>query len=165
MSAPRSDASGKEATCPECRGRLPYGHDPNCRYLRVPNGILSMATVAAPMLGGFTITLAGVAAQADDKFAAPGISLLLLTLAAISLITCIQAGFWFQRPVDYNLIARWRNAARIFYNLGIILLFFALATVLAPKNSADTARWIAAGLAGAAGLTEIMWSLGARVRR
>jgi hypothetical protein len=65
MAAPPSDAAGGDSSCPECGGIVPYGHNPACRYLRVPNGVLSMATVAAPMLAGFSATLVGVVAQAD----------------------------------------------------------------------------------------------------
>lgn len=116
------------------------------------------------MLAGFTVTLIGVVAQADDRFLAPGLSLLLLTFAASALITCVQAGFWFQRPVAFEVVLRWRNVASIAYDAGIVLLFLALASVLAPRDMSDVLRWTAMILAVAAAVAEILWSVVGRTR-
>jgi hypothetical protein len=123
-----------------------------------------MATVAAPMLAGFTVTLIGVVAQADDRFRYPELSLLLLTLAAAALITCVQAGFWFQRPVPHTSVRRWRSVARLSYDGGIVMLFAALSTVLTPMDTSQLVRWVAAGVALAAALAEIVWSVVGRAR-
>lgn len=85
-----------------------------------PAAMDSTTTVAAPLLGGFSIALIGVVAQASDHFRWPGVTLLLLTLAAIAFISCVQCGFWakqyLSRPdevmswFDQDGLADWERA-------------------------------------------------------
>ena len=53
-----------------------------------------MSNTAAPLLGGFSIALIGVVAQATDHFRWPGVALLLLACASIAFIICVQTAFW-----------------------------------------------------------------------
>jgi hypothetical protein len=59
-----------------------------------PAAVDSLSTIAAPLLGGFSITLVGVVVQASEKFRFSSIALLLLTVAAVLLLLCVQCGFW-----------------------------------------------------------------------
>lgn len=67
-----------------------------------------MGTIAAPLLGGFSIAMVGVVAQASDRFRWPGFSLTFLALAAAGFIVCIQCGFWArQYLVRPDEVAAW----------------------------------------------------------
>ena len=53
----------------------------------------TMTGVAAPLLAGFSIAVIGVVAQAPDNFRFPGLALLLLVMAAVAMVLCVQVGF------------------------------------------------------------------------
>jgi hypothetical protein len=145
--------------CSQCGGELPYGHEEWCPYVKVPDGLGTMATIAAPMLAGFTIALAGVVAQAADKFRWPGVALLLLTISAVLLVTSVQAGFWSQRPVALWRITFWRIAAARTYAAGIVVLFLGLSAVLVPPDISNAWRWAAASIALLAAVGETIWGV------
>ena len=54
----------------------------------------AVGEVAAPLLAGFSITLVGVIAQGPSTIRWPGAALLLLTVAAASLLFSVQAAFF-----------------------------------------------------------------------
>jgi hypothetical protein len=151
-----------DSLCSMCGGELPYGHRDHCPYGKIPDGVSTMASVAAPMLAGFTIALAGVVAQAAEKFRWPSAALLLLAISAIFLINAVQAGFWSQRPVALEKIRFWRAAASFSYDAGIVMLLVGLAVVLAPPSSADAVRWAATSACLAAAIGETVWSVVSR---
>ncbi|MFI5876470.1 hypothetical protein ACIBAH_29260 [Streptomyces sp. NPDC051445] len=152
----------------------------------------SMSGGAAALLGGFSIALTGVIAQAPDAIRWPGWSLLLLTLASVSLVACVQCGFWARSYMySYQEIADWRSndptvwtdyeakklrskqeedaregsdwedRAEWTYHLGLLLLAIGLGLVLAPADDSNEpwVRWIAAIIAFAAGIAQVLWSL------
>lgn len=95
----------------------PTGHDPAPTTLRVtwrPPGDLGAAaaldaatSIAAPLLAGFSVTLAGIVVSADPgDVAQPGIALFAAVLATISLVGCVQFGAWARQhhvtPEDYR---------------------------------------------------------------
>lgn len=53
----------------------------------------AMAGIAAPLLAGFSLTLAGVIASSPQSFRWPGIDLVMLVLTIVLLVACIQFGF------------------------------------------------------------------------
>lgn len=63
-------------------------------YLGFPSAIDQMSTVAAPLLAGFSISFIGVITQAPKYYLAPGLALTFLTMAVISLVSCVQLGFY-----------------------------------------------------------------------
>jgi hypothetical protein len=84
--------------CHLCGGEPPYGHAPSCPYRRIAaDAADAMTGVAAPLLAGFTISLIGFVVASPERARWPGLSLLLLTLSALTLLLCVQAGFWARR--------------------------------------------------------------------
>ncbi|WP_371599468.1 hypothetical protein [Streptomyces sp. NBC_00564] len=139
------------------------------------DAIDSATGVAAPLLGGFTLTLIALVVQDDKEFRWPGWTLLLLTLAVLLFITCVQAGFWarWRRPesIHSNLDSphvlssyrTWVRVARDTYDAAIILLFCGLGAILAPIDHHDEVqRWLAAGLFLGAAFSEAIWHFAAR---
>jgi hypothetical protein len=120
----------------------------------------AVGEVAAPLLAGFSVTLIGVVAQDPTALRWPGAALLALTVAAVLLLTCVQAAFfarqnfwtrddllqWYvEEPPEPLLGAfkamqataisrwlRWIGRARAAYNAGLTVLLVAVALVLAP---------------------------------
>jgi len=52
-----------------------------------------MSAIAAPLLAGFSLTLAGAIASSSQSFRWPGIDLVPLVLAIVLFVACIQFGF------------------------------------------------------------------------
>jgi hypothetical protein len=93
------------------------GQDPTQATQRVtwsPPGDLGAAaaldaatSVAAPLLAGFSVTLAAIVVSAGPgDVAQPGIALLAAVLATVSLVGCVQFGAWARQhhvtPEDYR---------------------------------------------------------------
>lgn len=135
-----------------------------------PNAVASLSGTAAPLLAGFSVTMATLVLQAPEKFRFAGATLLLLTSAIILLLTCVQCGFWarhyFASPdeaapwfPDYesNLERRekvqeeqrgnygsyrlWSNLARLTYAMGIVCVYSALAASIAPTDDSHDFRF------------------------
>ncbi len=133
-------APGDFERCHLCGGEPPYGHAPSCPYRRsAADAADAMTGVAAPLLAGFTISLIGFVVASPERARWPGLSLLLLTLSALTLLLCVQAGFWARRykpdpdnpgPVrarpESSRYVSWSAVARIRYNSGISLLLLSL---------------------------------------
>lgn len=129
-----------------------------------PLAVQSLSTVAAPLLAGFSVTLAGVVMQATDKFRWPGLGLLLLAVAAVLLLFCVQCGFWarhelafpeevvqwwpdFRSSPDrrsrvaeeqrrrYQSYRQWADSARRAYNCAIVALLAGVAVTLIPVEN------------------------------
>jgi hypothetical protein len=149
----------------------------------------SMTGGAAALLAGFSIALNGVIAQAPESIRWPGWSLLLLSMAAISLVTCVQCGFWARAYVysyqtlvdwrpqpwaeweenhlrsmqeeDFKSWRRWESRAEIAYHAGIALLAVGVGLTVAPPNSDGEAplRWAALGIVCTCAFIQVAWAL------
>jgi hypothetical protein len=133
----------------------------------------AMTGVVAPLLAGFTITLTGLVVQESERLRWPSVSVLGLTIGAISLITTLQAGFWIRfyrrQYMSGSTQARkayhfWNRVARYTYGAGISLLFLGLGAVLAPEDGQDALRWLAASAAFIAAVGEIVGAIYSEIR-
>ncbi len=129
-----------------------------------PAAVETLSTIAAPLLAGFSITLAGVIMQASERFRYSSIALLLLTISAILLLLCVQCGFWarhyYTRPEEasawwpdyeesterrrmlfeeqhrsYPLFRLWSARARRTYSFGIVVLLLGIMVSLMPTGA------------------------------
>ncbi|MGW1030248.1 hypothetical protein ACWD4J_42505 [Streptomyces sp. NPDC002577] len=156
------------------------------RYARANDAV---TTVAAPLLASGGVGLIGVVAADEDKFRWPGPALLLVTLAAILLVSCVQWGFR-ARPCLYSMAdveqlyggaltaeqreryahqhavdhARWQRTTALAdasYTAGLIALGLGVALVLAPPVGGTHAgwRWTAFGAVLLAVVMEAAWTL------
>jgi hypothetical protein len=148
-----------------------------------------MGTVAAPLLGGFAITVATLIVTSADATRWPGPAVIFAVLSAVALLTCVQLTFWARQAVVTPSIVRdwwddvdtvagrtarvremkafhrvyhwYAKGASLAYDSGIVLLLIAVALVLAPN--ADTRqsgpRWVAVGVAFLAVASEIVWTV------
>jgi len=151
-------------------------------------GLQSMGGIAAPLLAGFSITLATVVLTAAQTVRWPGLAVFLASLAAISLVGCVQfisrarglvatpddmRRWWDDadtvagRPARVREIRRSKNGYDVYarragkaYNFGIVMLLASLATVLVPADGArqPQMRWIAAAITALAALFEVLWT-------
>jgi len=166
--APPSD----EGRCIGCGGFAPHDHEPGCPYVRsAAEASDAMTGVAAPLLAGFTISLVTLVVQGSENFRWSSTCALAFSLAAVLLVTTVQAGFWlrYYRPATdpeaastgYQTAGQyvfWNRVARHTYDAGIFLLLAGLAGVLAPIDDGDVLRWVAAGVAALAALAELVWA-------
>jgi hypothetical protein len=127
--------------------------------------VQSVGSVAAPLLAGFSFTLVGLVLASPERFRWPGTSLLLLTLAGLSLVTAVQCAAWARKwdptpaellnwwPDFGNLPAearqqvyeeqrvhaghhdRWARVTRLAYNAGILSLLAAITVSLVPPRN------------------------------
>lgn len=138
----------------------------------------AVGSVAAPFLAGFTFALIGLILQTGDEHLRwPDQALAFLMLAALLLIAAVHCAFTAKRyyvsPADWagwealaaegrkehleQQVAhflgehrRWLEWARYAYNLGVMVLFFAIAVALVPPGPiGDLSTWrhVAIGLA------------------
>jgi hypothetical protein len=146
----------------------------------------AMSGIAAPLLAGFSLTLAGVIAASPAQFRWPGADLAVLVVPVVLLVACIQFGFharghlysaadlhdWrpdfierheralkLQQAADYAKWSQWERRARVAYNAAIVVLAVAVAMVMTPPTGAAEPqwRWTAAGIALAAAVAEGAW--------
>jgi succinate dehydrogenase hydrophobic anchor subunit len=149
-------------------------------------GIESASSVAAPLLAGGALALAGVVVQQEDSLRYPGVVLVLLVAALVMLVLAVQCGFWARQyavtpdeirqwwpdanPARSKVIeaeqhrhaashAMWSNRVAIAFNVGVLFLWLALGLAVTPKDYVQepTWRWVAAGLAGLAALVNAVW--------
>jgi hypothetical protein len=171
--------------------------DPDRRLERWPtpgrygsaDALQAMGTVAAPLLAGFSVTLATVVLTSAQQIRWPGVTVLLATIATGSMVTSLQFTFWARgatvSPDDMRqwwddadqpdgrhelvkemrrfqaVYAAYSKRARNAYNVGIISLLLALAIALVPPAgfSQPALRWTAAALAMVAALFDLAWAL------
>jgi hypothetical protein len=133
-----------------------------------------MAGVAAPLLAGFSIAFIGLVIGSAAMFRWAGWTLLSLTVSALLLITAVQGGFWarYYRP-DISIedrsgwrlalpqFKRWVYVSRWSYNSGIALLLLGLALALYPSSHDRDSVWrqVAAWIAVAAAIGEVIWTV------
>jgi hypothetical protein len=122
----------------------------------------AIGTVAAPLLAGFSFTLAALVLSSPSRFRWPDITLLLLMSAGVALITAVQAAAWArrwdvspsellawwpefdalpesQRETIYReqqehaqRHARWARATQVAYDSGILLLLAGVTLLVMP---------------------------------
>jgi hypothetical protein len=149
-------------------------------------GIDSVSSVAAPLLAGGALALAGVVVQQETSLRYPGVVLVLLVAAVLMFVTAVQCGFWARQyavtpeeigqwwpaanPARWRVIrdeqhhhaarhAMWSGRTAFAFNAGILLLWVALGLAVTPKEGMQEPmwRWVAAGLAGLGALVEVAW--------
>ncbi|MGP3999303.1 hypothetical protein [Streptomyces sp. 8N706] len=156
------------------------------RYARANDAV---TTIAAPLLASGGVALIGVVSADEDKFRWPGPALLLVTLATILLVSCVQWGFR-ARPYLYSMadveqqhggaltveqheryvhqhaldIARWQRTTALAdasYTAGLIALGLGVALVLAPPTGGTHVgwRWTAFAAVLLAVAMEAAWTL------
>jgi hypothetical protein len=59
-----------------------------------PAAVESLSTVAAPLLPGFSISVVCVILPGREQMRLFGLALLLLSIAAVLMLFCVQCGFW-----------------------------------------------------------------------
>lgn len=146
-----------------------------------------VGTTAAPLLGGFGLTLIGLTATSGSEVRWPTPTLALLVASVLLLIGAVQASFnaraWFipldefltrlgATPANQQTIitgtysqgltkhAYWLGITRYAYNLGILFLLAGLTLVVIPHGAISTARYAVIALAGVGVIVEAVWFLG-----
>jgi hypothetical protein len=149
-------------------------------------GNATASSVAAPLLAGGALALAGVIIQQEDALRFPGVALLLLVGAVALLIVAVQCGIWARQYVvtpaeieqwwpaanearraailrDQHWYAQrhriWARRVTLTFNLGVLALWAAIAVAAAPPSGVGEPawRWAAAALALVAALAEAAW--------
>jgi hypothetical protein len=101
------------------------------------NWIRSVGGVAAPLLAGFSFTSVVAVSAAAGSFRWPGLTVLALTFAAITLIAAVQCSYASEK------IRRW---TRTLYHFGLVALLLGFGFALAPQHATgdqDAFRWAA----------------------
>jgi hypothetical protein len=79
----------------------PVATDPLSGVVQGPYGyadaIITMSSVAAPLLAGFSITCMTLVVQGYERLRYPGLTLTLLSVASVLLLMTVQYGFWARR--------------------------------------------------------------------
>jgi MFS family permease len=141
----------------------------------------SAAAVAAPLLAGFALTLAGLVLQVQNDLKWPDAALAVLVGSVLALLGAVQFGVWARQYAvtpaqlkewlpsldDKALLraqyahqiehARWYSRFRGAYHVGIMLLLAGLAVALVPDKDTDEWRYVAIGLAGLGVVGELTW--------
>lgn len=129
----------------------------------------SLASVAAPLLAGFSLTTIAIIAQEPQHIRWPGVSVVVFAGTGLLLIFSVQAGYharaflyspgdidnwwpdhkgdvdrrqWLHETHAHDL-ERWRvwsTRSRRCYNVGSMMLLIALATIAAPPSGARQAE-------------------------
>lgn len=151
-----------------------------------PAGALALF-VAAPLLTAAALSLAGVVAGADDEFAWPGPTLLLLVVASLTLIACIQLSYhgriylysyddlvnwlseehvekfkeklWEDQRKDQDKWRKYNTASVHCFNAGTVLLGLGVAAALVPPECSEQPewRWPAAAIVLIATVVDGIW--------
>jgi hypothetical protein len=148
---PRRGRESLDPGLPAWRRPAPLGYGP---------AVDAVGTVAAPLLGGFSVSTIGIVLTAESAIRWPGAVFITLTLAAASFIMCVQCNFYarlhFYSPADaadwwsesdfkerrediqaeqeydIGIWYTWMNGARRLYNLGLFALWAGIAFALMP---------------------------------
>jgi uncharacterized membrane protein len=144
-----------------------------------------MGGIAAPLLAGFSITLAALVLTSPQHFRWTSLTLILLTGATVALIAALQLTFralqfavspseieqWWpdadesdrktmlqgEQGAHQCAYNKWANQARHAYNFGILFFLAGFTAALIPQGAVSTGRLIAI-LSALAGVTvEFCW--------
>lgn len=134
---------------------------------RVKTWIDSVGTVTLPLLAGFGITSVVVVSDDDGSFRWPGLTILVLTVAALILLGAVQCAYHARLYLskddpDYDKASFWVSWTRALYDIGLLALLAGLGLVVAPLH--DTGgeagfRWTAACVALCACVVQFVWKL------
>lgn len=131
-----------------------------------PAAVDAMASVAAPLLAGFSLTLIGLVLPQQRLMRWPELALLLLVSSVLLLLATVQLGFWarqylatptevgqwwpdFEDDEERRAMVRreqwsfqttygvYADRARAAYGLGILALLASIAVVLVPDRPLD----------------------------
>jgi MFS family permease len=145
----------------------------------------SMGAVAAPLLAGFSVTLAALVLSAPSHFRWVSVTLVLLVIAALALIMALQFAFrarqfvvspaeieqWWPdaaSPERRQMLRReqrehraeyttWSNSARHAYNTGILFFVAGLTSALVRPGPISNGRLTAIALALLGVVGEFCW--------
>jgi hypothetical protein len=143
-----------------------------------------MGAVGAPLLATGALGLLGLVLQVETQLRWPSLALLLLVASSSLLVFAVQATFWMRlydvtpsefwdwhddadvrleelRDIQWTYQAErrvWESRARRAYQLGIAVLYVAIAVVLVPRDNIGLTRGIAIGAATLAAVSEVVWS-------
>ena len=134
---------------------------------RLKRWISSVGTITLPLLAGFSITSVVVVVGDDPKtFRWPGATILVLALAAVTLVVAVQCAYHAHVYLSKNdpkheKGLKWARRTRWFYDFGLFAVLAGLALIVVPPRSATgaqagfrcTAFWVAC----AACLGEFIW--------
>jgi len=132
---------------------------------RVKRWIDSLGTVTLPLLAGFSITSVVVVSDDARSFRWPGLTILVLTFAALVLLGAVQSAYHARVYLsnddpDYDKAVHWVRWTRRLYDFGLLALLAGLGLVVVPLHysggEADF-RWAAVGLALCAFIVEFVW--------
>jgi hypothetical protein len=135
---------------------------------RVKTWIDSVGTVTLPLLAGFSITSVVVVADDDaGDFRWPGLTILVLTFAALVLLGAVQTAYHARLYLsrddpDYDKAWSWVWRTRTLYDIGLLALLAGLGLVVVPLHGVGREagfRWAAVGLALCACVVEFVWKL------
>lgn len=129
--------------------------------------IHSVGTTTLPLLAGFSITAVVVVAGNSTAFTLPGVTVFLLTVAAVALMIAVQRAYhacmYFSADQSdatsvriMDLVKHTRQA----YRIGLLFFLAGLALVVAPKHVAgvqDISRLLAVATASGACVYEAWW--------
>lgn len=161
-----------------------------------PGAIDSMGSVAAPLLASVTAGVIVFVATDKTPFRWPNLTMVLLFIGLFALIATVQFAFrarsyvvsptqieewWpdqdeatdhYRRRVQrahWDGFFQWANRARWAYNVGLLLLAAALATITAPKTQTHqhitSGRWLVVAVACLGFAAEALWIVLAYFRR
>src|SRR4051794_28731548 len=113
----------------------------------------TLTCAGTPLLAGFCVTMIGVVAQEPGNFRAPGLTILLLTIAASVFVVAIHCYYWARvhliesggainrdvPPPEHAVRERlaylaWARRLHLFFQVGILSLFVGLATAVWPAE-------------------------------
>jgi len=125
------------------------------------------ASIAAPVLAGFSLALVGVIAQDPTHFRWPGATLAALMIPIFCLLYVARVGTRARgiTVVDRGSYATYDILSRrtsLIFGVGICSLWACIAMTAAPPLSGgqETAfRWVAFALAIVAGIVEAQWTI------
>ena len=111
-------------------------------WVRLESWVRSVGTTTLPLLAGFFTTSVVVVTDGAHHFFAPGVTILLLTTASVSLILAVQRAYHVCMFLAdgssagddganvWRLLRRTRRA----YRIGVVLFLAGLAFAVAPQN-------------------------------
>jgi hypothetical protein len=134
---------------------------------RVDRWIDSVGTVTLPLLAGFSITSVVVVSDDARNFRWPGLTILVLTFAALLLLGAVQSAYHARLyqskdDSDRDKARFWVWWTRTLYDFGLLALLAGLGLVVVPLHYVAREagfRWAAAGLALCAFIIEFVWKL------
>ena len=134
---------------------------------RVERWIDSVGTVTLPLLAGFSITSVVVVSDDAGNFRWPGLTILVLTFAALVLLGAVQSAYHARLYLskddpDYDKARFWVWWTRTLYDSDLLALLAGLGLVVVPVRYVGREagfRWAAAGLALCACVVEFVWKL------